>query len=107
MKGLDPAQKERLKGIINDHLRSSNVYGKVRSFVRDFLATEEGVALEEDKLLTALHEKKVVEDLIASMGREHDRPLTQALNGLKVCGSSSSRVSCLILMIGLTLHLSC
>ena len=47
--------QERLKGIINDHLRSSNVYGKVRSFVRDFLATEEGVALEEDKLLTSLH----------------------------------------------------
>ena len=63
------------------------------AMVRDFLATEEGVALEEDKLLTALHEKKVVEDLIASMGREHDRPLTQALNGLKVCGSSSSHVS--------------
>jgi hypothetical protein len=27
----------------------------VRSFVRDFLSTEEGVALEEDKLLTYLH----------------------------------------------------
>ena len=80
MKGLDAAQKERLKGVINDHLRESNVYGKVRSFVRDFLATEEGVALEEDKLLTALHEKKVVEELLASMGREKDRPLSQTLN---------------------------
>eukprot|EP00802_Teleaulax_amphioxeia_P006340 Tamp_06344.p1 GENE.Tamp_06344~~Tamp_06344.p1 ORF type:complete len:666 (-),score=132.13 Tamp_06344:739-2655(-) len=88
MKGLDPAQKDRLKGIINEHLRSSNVYGKVRSFVRDFLATEEGVALEEDKLLTYLHEKKVVEDLIASMGREHERPLTGAQSGRKAHASS-------------------
>lgn len=84
--------QERLKEIINDHLRSSNVYGKVRSFVRDFLATEEGVALEEDKLLTSLHEKKVVEDLIASMGQEHDRPLSRSLAGLKVSSGSAPLV---------------
>ena len=86
MKGLDGAQKERLKGIINEHLRESNVYGKVRSFVRDFLASEAGVALEEDKLLTALHEKKVVEELIASMGKDGERPLSLAIGRAGAAG---------------------
>jgi hypothetical protein len=60
--------------------------------VRDFLATEEGVALEEDKLLTSLHEKKVVEDLIASMGQDQDRPLSRSLAGLKVSSGSAPLV---------------
>ncbi len=51
----------------------SNLYGQVRSFVRDFIAQEQGVALDEDKLLTALHEKRIIEELIGSLGKEPER----------------------------------
>jgi hypothetical protein len=45
----------RLASCAPRRLRACLVRSQVRSFVRDFLATEEGVALEEDKLLTYLH----------------------------------------------------
>jgi len=61
--------------------RCSNVYGKVRSFVRDFLSEEKGVALDEDKLLSALHEKKVVEELLGSLGSENERLLLRPRAG--------------------------
>ncbi len=41
--------------------------------MRDFIAQEQGVELDEDKLLTALHEKRIIEELIGSLGREPER----------------------------------
>ena len=34
-----------------------NAYGAIRSFVREYLSSEEGISHDEDKLLSALHEK--------------------------------------------------
>ncbi|EKX35199.1 hypothetical protein GUITHDRAFT_118642 [Guillardia theta CCMP2712] len=75
---LEGQQKERLKNIISDHLKSTNVYGQVRSFVRDFLESEEGMDINEDKLLTTLHEKRVVEEVLNSLGREHGNQLSHS-----------------------------
>ena len=57
MAGLDSNQQAKLRQIIHEHLGSTDVYSRIRSFVRDFIETEQGVALEEDKLLSTLHEK--------------------------------------------------
>eukprot|EP00286_Rhodomonas_abbreviata_P010675 CAMPEP_0181342296 /NCGR_PEP_ID=MMETSP1101-20121128/30917_1 /TAXON_ID=46948 /ORGANISM="Rhodomonas abbreviata, Strain Caron Lab Isolate" /LENGTH=664 /DNA_ID=CAMNT_0023453729 /DNA_START=102 /DNA_END=2096 /DNA_ORIENTATION=+ len=70
MQGLGATQSEKLRSIIHEHLHSSNVFGQVRAFVRDFLAQEQGVALDEDKLLAALHEKRIIEELVGSLGKE-------------------------------------
>ena len=57
MAGLDSTQQAKLRQIIHEHLGSTDVYSRIRSFVRDFIETEQGVALDEDKLLSTLHEK--------------------------------------------------
>jgi hypothetical protein len=57
MAGLDLTQQAKLRQIIHEHLGSTDVYSRIRSFVRDFIESEQGVALEEDKLLSTLHEK--------------------------------------------------
>jgi hypothetical protein len=57
MSGLDLNQQAKLRQIIHEHLGSTDVYSRIRSFVRDFIETEQGVSLEEDKLLSTLHEK--------------------------------------------------
>lgn len=84
--------------VVTLHLvRSTNVYGQVRSFVRDFLESEEGMDINEDKysfallaelegvddlgrLLTTLHEKRVVEEVLNSLGREHGNQLSHSAN---------------------------
>ena len=59
MAGLDLTQQAKLRQIIHEHLGSTDVYSRIRAFVRDFIETEQGVALEEDKLLCTLHEKVI------------------------------------------------
>jgi hypothetical protein len=91
MNGLNPSQQAKLRQIIHEHLGSNDVYSKIRSFVRDFLESEEGLDLDEDKLLSVLHEKvgiaftflsswlrlivlfakRVIEELLASLGRDY------------------------------------
>ncbi|KAJ1489744.1 CEP76 C2 domain-containing protein, partial [Baffinella frigidus] len=78
---MQDAQHQKLRSVIDEHLRSSNVYGKVRSFVRDFLSEDRGVVLDEDKLLSALHEKRVVEELLGSLGSENERLLLRPRAG--------------------------
>lgn len=60
MAGLDLTQQAKLRQIIHEHLGSTDVYSRIRSFVKDFIETEQGVALEEDKLLSTLHEKVTI-----------------------------------------------
>ena len=57
MAGLDPDQQAKLRQIIHEHLGSTDVYSRIRSFVREFVENEQGAAIEEDKLLATLHEK--------------------------------------------------
>ncbi len=65
---MEPEQQVKLRQIIHDHLTSSNVYDKIRAFVRDFLETEQGVTPDDDKLLCVLREKGIIEDMLDSLG---------------------------------------
>ena len=57
MAGLDREQQAKLRQIIHEHLGSTEVYSRIRSFVREFVESEQGVAMDEDKLLATLHEQ--------------------------------------------------
>ena len=56
---MDSTQQAKLRQIIHQHLGANDVYGQIRSFVREFMENEQGV-VEEDRLLSVLHEKVVV-----------------------------------------------
>jgi hypothetical protein len=74
MAGLDSNQQAKLRQIIHEHLGSTDVYSRIRSFVREFLENEQGTVLEEDKLLATLHEKVASEFRIVTLFNVNSDP---------------------------------
>ena len=56
---LDQSQLAKLRQVIHEHLGSTEVYSRIRLFVREFVETEQGTAIDEDKLISTLHEKVI------------------------------------------------
>jgi centrosomal protein CEP76 len=82
---LPPEKLEELKKVIHGHLTSNDVYSKLREFVRNFIAEQAPDGhVEEHQLLTALHEKRVVEDLLTSVGRTVEAGVPQTSKTLDV-----------------------
>jgi centrosomal protein CEP76 len=86
-----PASKiSELKSLIDSHLRSQNVYGQIRDFVRQTTKETLGSGVTADErnhvVMNALREKGVIEEIIKSIRR----PNNLAGNGSVVSGAERS-----------------
>eukprot|EP00002_Diphylleia_rotans_P038836 TRINITY_DN8878_c0_g1_i1.p1 TRINITY_DN8878_c0_g1~~TRINITY_DN8878_c0_g1_i1.p1 ORF type:complete len:600 (+),score=95.19 TRINITY_DN8878_c0_g1_i1:110-1909(+) len=65
--GISPQGVAQLRQMIHEHLRQQNVYGQVREFLSGFLRANGASNFGEDKVLDALQERGLVEDVIRSL----------------------------------------
>jgi hypothetical protein len=58
-----------LRALIDEHLRSQNVYQDIRAFVSDFATQDGGVGGTDQDVIDALKEKGMVDAIITSFDR--------------------------------------